>query len=265
MKTICYFLFIAFTSCSGLKANIIEIENISSILPLVDNETLVIFDIDNTLMQGQCEVATASFFNHLFKEMKALGMSDEKIIDEVYPIWMDIQKIAEVDPVDKITPYIIKDLKKREIPILAITNRGPDLAYRTLDQLKSVGIDLTQNGFHPHNLIIGDHSIAKYLEGVLFVSPFENKAEKALKLFQTIEFNPKKIICLDHNLESLVGMKDYFKKQDIAFLGLHYTICDKRDIDMEVACFQLEYLGKILSDNVAKAIVTSKQSKLIQS
>ena len=224
-------LFITITTII-LDAKIIGIKNISEVNKYANNKnTLVIFDIDNTILEPDNNDGYGSdqWFSALVKNKTDKGYNTISAIEMTLPEYFKAHKKIKVRPVEKNeTIKTIEGLQKQEIPVMALTARSFPMINNTFRQFKEMNIDLTKTSLNNQIITFKKFEFpATYKKGVLFVG--NNNKGKLLKTYlSTISFKPSKIIMIDDKEHHLKKIETVFKGTKTSFIGLRYSFLDSK-------------------------------------
>ncbi|MEI6805553.1 MAG: DUF2608 domain-containing protein [Myxococcaceae bacterium] len=200
----------------------VEIGSMKELKSFVDAETLVIFDLDNTVFHAKRYDCHASWcYDQVEAEKKIGSLSLERGM-QIYLQWAESQKSCPVEFVEAETALEIEQLQKRNIKIMALTSRGVDLENETLEQLRSLGLSFASSALSRDFLEFSVKTKAKFVEGILFVSMQNSKGSSLKKYFDLVNYQPKKIVFIDDLMENLESLEASFR--DINFIGLHYPL-----------------------------------------
>src|SRR5579863_2722674 len=114
-------LFTFFTT----NARIIETDNFELIFDYIDADTLVIFDIDNTLARPKNELGSDEWFCYLLDQKIAQGYDKTSAMYAVLPLCYYAHFNIPLVVTDSIIPTLLKNLNTRGIYTLGLTSRGP--------------------------------------------------------------------------------------------------------------------------------------------
>ena len=198
------------------RAEIIEVTKYEEALKYVNNETLFVTDLDNTVVKPAQTIGSDQWGAAEGKRFAAAGIPEAEAEDLGVGMFTFVQLKTKVLPVESTTPGILKALAKRGIKTLGLTARPLVLMDRTLEQLKSVQVSLTGTTAKP-NIDFGKGSVG-YQGGVLFVGAHGSKGQI---LKQYLESNPLK------NIKRIVFIDDrskHTKTMDEAFAGSAYEV-----------------------------------------
>lgn len=246
-----------------------SIQAVSSFIPLeqkinnkqLDHDSLVIFDIDNTLLMDEDpwehgyrkERAKANTIQSLYSEGSPFNQQlDRQTRDKLWSIYA--QSIKQT-VVDKGVLVLIKELQAQSIKIIGLTRFlvGKIGTIESLedfrnDQLAENGFDFSSS-FPQYPLIIfkqfsfeGKHPLFK--NGVLYTTLACSKGELLKAFLQEIGWKPNKVIMFDDKVDQLKTVQDVLKQMGIPFEGFEYTAVTAMPayFDKSLAEFQMQYL-----------------------
>lgn len=241
------------------QAKIIETCNFADILTEIDAETLVFFDIDDTLINTTSMLGNTPCWNYLVSKFFHTKWSSDKTLD----IYAVIQKILHHVPMSLIEPNtadIIQDLQQQGILVLGLTARTKNANYmqeadkRTYDHLKSVDIDFSLTPLPNSN----KSPLSFFSYGIIFTDT-QDKGP-FLKTFLThLGLHPKKVVFIDDKLSQIKSVQKSLKSINIPFVGFRYGKLDNFHTRFNplIVNIQLEALIKesqVLSDEEAEEI-----------
>lgn len=253
-KKILFFLLISF--CSFLQAKIIEIFSITELLNYIkEKECLVVFDIDNTLMESVHQLGSDQWFDRRVNILVTSGIDTVQAVKKAYREWYMIQGIIEFKLVEEKTKSVFDQVKK-STDTIALTTRGFDSSYPTISALNSLGIVFDDKPMDSSMLFFqneGNPAIfpgVLFLKGILFTSN-THKGEALFKLLGLIKKQPKQVIFINDKLAHLKQVEESSEKRSIPFIGLRYGYTDERvkNIDsrlLQISDLQLRQLVKEL-------------------
>jgi FMN phosphatase YigB (HAD superfamily) len=275
-------LMVLFSSCSLFKSEFIEITSITqaeNTLRQADQNTLVVFDIDQTLIDPAMKCGQPRYQqNKIFQKYRAeleQYLAERRKIDPFYgeifesKIWQSSFELVEPKTLD-----IIKSLQARGIKIVALTSTQPG-RFGIVDRmdiersrnLKSVGIDFSTSfkdqgvelkGLKPY---IGNYPT--YYKGIICpaLNAGNTKGTALIAFFDAIKWTPKKVIFFDDSKNNVISVADEMRAHAIpcvAFLYRAAFIPAKDSLDESLVRFQMDYLRKhdtVLTDEEAAAMM----------
>lgn len=258
------FFAVCFLVCTSLlTAEIREIDSIEDILPEVTHETLVLLDIDDTLIEMPVMLGSEAWRRYVRSVLKTVKTPEEatEIHDKIsYFISKRIPYVA----IEKTAHGCFEEFQSKQISVFGFTARGKKHWYDmpssdgeelTILHLKQAGFDLHSLNTHINKSLVVHPS---YGQGVFFAYPLEDKGELILELFAQADFRPSKVIFVDDkmkNVHSVNQALEQLKIPSVCFCYRHVALY--RPFDPMVAHIQLEKLffeNKILSNDEAKAL-----------
>lgn len=259
MKRSLPLIFLTLVFMSYLHGEIIEIKSFNEITPHIQQETLVIVDIDDTLLVPVQTLGTDVWFlsriDHHFQIKKDKLLALDKALAE----WEAIRHMTNVKVVEAGADELIHDLQNNQRVMMGLTTQGLALATRTIVQLKSLSIDLSKTApsLHDHYFMNGKNGVL-YRNGILFTSG-TSKGEALIKLLDRINYHPKHIVFVDDKKSHLQDVEKSVELRGMSFIGLRYGFSDQRiaNYSAEIAEIQWKYstFDHLLSDEEAALLM----------
>ncbi|MBT6538361.1 MAG: DUF2608 domain-containing protein [Francisellaceae bacterium] len=247
------FIFVISWSCMVFAKN--EIKDISSVseLPMAKStiQDLWVFDLDNTIFKTAQTLGSDQWFRGYWKNLKNKGLNESEIISNLVPLYNKIQHVTDVVLVEKEIAKIIRDLRKNNIKVIALTSRGYEVVSATNRHLNDVGISFDErNDSRYMHEVLGEHVL--YNKGIIFANGRDKG--KCLEFFLNKKnIKPKRIIFVDDHLKNVESISKITMEMEYDFEGYRYGYLDNEvaDLDMSIATEQLSSI-KIPSDNDVK-------------
>lgn len=231
-----------------------EFSMLESHLHSADQNTLVIFDIDEVIIETTDSILKPQHKPHFLKlEEELLERTSKEEALYLRSIIFQEQGIKLVE--DKILDTF-HNLKNRGISIIAITYiptgpRGKIAKFEDwgLSRLNKFGIDFRKfNNLKDHTFseIPAKHGVPLTKNGVTFTA----LATKGVLLDAVLKHNnikPKKVIFIDDKLSNLQSVESTCKNLNIPFIGIQYTAViksNKWEFNEELARLQFQVLEK---------------------
>lgn len=239
-KLISFLLIISF-----LQATIIETNRMEDILPHVDGDTWVLFDLDDTLIESELQVGRAKWFFHEVKKLTEEGHEHDEAVILCYPQWIHMQEICPVRPPEPQIPVVVQEVQQTAGAVFGLTARHPPVCPATLKQLAKIGIDFTFTA--PPCPKIDSKTPVHWEGGVLFLTDFNKKGLIFRKWLELTLLRPKKVILVDDSKNNLFDMEAEMAKIGMPCTCFHYTKTLERPFDARVA--ESEYVELIHEAN----------------
>ncbi len=229
------------------SVQVLESEDIMTIDKYVQENTLVVLDLDDTLFRSKttlgnpaCYYGLRDFFNkkkiHSEKEIRQAFCSFDTLL----------QKHLEFTLIDERIRGLIEKYKEKDITVVGLTSRTPQLAEVTRKILQDLGIQLGRNvPLDRKRFTLQTEAL--YDRGVLYVGDgnaksavldyfIENLCPHKKPLAQIVFADDKEMYVRDLEKYSLTKGYDYF--------GLYYVKEKKRQrgIDLAIAREQIKHL-----------------------
>lgn len=241
-KKISYILFATCIFFAQAFSTIIELPAITEVTKHVtDKNTLVIFDIDNTILQANEIRATDQWFSAMVTHAKSKGYSDTQAVNTVLIPFGEVLKKSTVKAVEPAVSDVIKNLQAKGNTIIALTSRSLPFVECTLKQFKSINIDLNKPPYNKKDISFFIKFPARFINGILFCSN-NDKGETLQVLFKKLKIKtPSKIVYVDDKEKYLNQIQKFADEIKIPFVGIRYSFMDN-----EVKSFVLDEESKKL-------------------
>ena len=260
MKTILMLLAMVLTMKA--QAEVIETNSYKDVLKYITADTLVVTDLDNTVIEPVQTLGSDQWGEAMGKKLLAAGFQKPQAVEMHVSMFALIQQYTKVKTVETDTANIIDELKKSKIPVLGLTARPVYIADRTIDLLKSVNLNLTgleevadimKLDQNPNEIV--------YKSGVVFVGPMNNKGLVLKSIVDQLKNSHfKRIIFVDDKSHHTVNVDKAFENSGIEVKSLRYGAADVRvqSYDAKLADFEWSHFlntGVILSDKEARELM----------
>jgi len=244
-----------------LSAEIRETDSIETVYSLVDEDTLVLLGMTDTITDSVIDVGSQPW-RHLTRKLLT-PIQDIYQPGNLHDEWT--YKVEISVPVKPVQPEMINwihTLQQQGIPVFCVTGRGRKMWYSTprshVDRLtekvlSSVDVDFSKTKV-PEALTQANSQF--FHKGIFYCASIDNKGELLSKIFQETNYRPKKVIMVDVKLDQLECMEK--KMQEAGIPGVYFlyrrTARDRRDFNPLIALFQLKFLlekDRVLSNEEA--------------
>lgn len=211
-----------------LFGEIITVNRIDTVKEWVDNETLCVLDLNDTLMQTADYLGSDTWAaKEIAREMKETGKTKGEIYEFFIPLWHTILIRSKTLPIEENTAEVILSLQERGIPLLGLTARYIEMAYPTHSQLQSIGIDLSKNTLYPYDKEIEGGFASKFIQGIVFVGLKNDKGETLFRFLDSIQYKPKRVVYVDDKLKNIESVRKVVEERGISYIGIHYTYIEE--------------------------------------
>lgn len=220
-----------------------DIQVIESEIKTADKSTLVIFDVQNVLLQPKDQLLKKQNRHHLEKFRKQLkARLGSKEYQELYSLIL-LQRNTEA--VNNKFVQLIRQVQKKDIKTLALTNCRTGQFGKIASMEQKRLYELMNAGYHFHrswplikeqvfHQLFSESSNCSptFRKGVIFTC--RTAKGPALQAFLNyVAFNPRRIIFVDDQMKNIKSVEKIAKCMDISFLGIEYLIPKNDKLPLE--------------------------------
>jgi hypothetical protein len=243
-----------------LFSEIVEVQHFNEIKKHVRSESLVILDIDDTLLVPVQMLGCDPWFIHrlnFYLEQGNYAFALDKALAE----WEGVRHLTKIKIVEEGTEEVIRELQEKNICVMGLTTQGLALATRTTKQLKHLNINLSKTApSNEDHYFINGHGVL-YRSGILFTAG-SPKGEALMKLLEILSLKPKHIVFINDKLTHVRDVEGSVELSGIEFTGLRYTFSDERVQNFRQDIAEIQWtqssFNYILSDEEALAILSTQ-------
>jgi hypothetical protein len=253
LNTSLFFILFVF---SFLQAEIYEIAHFEEIYKHLQPDTLIVYDIDDTLIVMNQELGSDHWFYHRFQRHQREGLTNQDALEKALNEWESVQHLSGCKPVEPINPEVVAYTQKH-FTVIGLTTRGLGLATRTCQLLQESGYDLSLNPLTQEELhFMQQNEGILFRKGVLFTAG-KHKGECLEKLLKATGTTPKRVLFINDKRSHLLPVEEFCVRAGIPFTGLRYGFVDERrnTFNPEISDIQWAHFGNILSDEEAEMIL----------
>lgn len=257
-QVICTFVGVLMTlaSASNIQGEIVETNEISTIASVADKDSLVLFNVTDTLYSPSTTFGSNQWRKY-FAERAEKNISDEKLrvwlIDKIKKESITIPK----KPVEAGTSELISNLQNQSIPVLGITKKKMSTTYAnnfgaiTRDHILSVGINLEKT-LNYYTVQPDENSKYDFAYGIIFTSK-QPVGETMVSFLKRVTSKPTKVVMIDNSKEALELTEAALANSGIAFKGFRYGRSDSRKQAFDPVLGIIQFLvfeieGRVMSD-----------------
>jgi len=242
-------------------------------LDVADSETLVVYDIDDTLIeQSEKLLVILSAPQDAFNENDKIFVQKfqkmaKAYAEEKYPFSKNIMDIIysriltkqSAKPVESMIANVIHDLQKRNVRVIALTNRsvGPWGIIENMESLSysricEIGIDLnlsfTTQNISMENLTPNNGFYPVFYKGILLTARNNSKGRVLSEFLNRMQWAPKKVVVFDDKKDGLCleSITKEMQKRHIPCTCFWYRAIfrNKPQFDQKIITYQWNYLIK---------------------
>lgn len=248
-------LSLALTLATPLHAEIIETQNITELRSHITQDTLVIFDIDNTIMAPVQQLGSDQWFHHRMDTHRATGKNKRDSLELALAEWMSVQNVTKMRLVEPECEQLIHSLQEEGYTVMGLTTRGLGLSTRTVYQLQSLNVTLAATAPVDHDIFFENGQGVLFRQGILFTAG-SHKGKALDKFLQTTGIQPKRIVFINDKEDHLTPVDQFCQHAGIPFTGLRYGYLDEwvAGFRKDITAVQFVHFGHILSDEEAEVM-----------
>lgn len=221
-------LFLFLLLGTSINAHIIESNTLATVLDYTRTpNTLVIFDIDNTLAHPTEELSSDEWFCYLVEQKMLQGYDYLTSVYYALPAAYYAQFNVPLELTESTTPALIAYLIDNGIAVMALSTRTLFIAERTLEQLNNINIHFFMPNVDPHDLVLPMQHPCFYKNGILFTGN-NDKGQVLTCFFNIMNYHPETVIFVDDKMKYLVSVEKALEEHDVVFYGIRYSGCDER-------------------------------------
>lgn len=212
-----------------MQALVFESNDFETLVPHVQPGTLVVLDLDDTVMTTVGHLGSQAWVNYMIARLMKKGLDLGDALGITASLQLLFYTQISMVPVEQKIPEIIKDLQNNNVPVIALTSRTLAIEEVTLKQLDSIGVDFSNNTLYQGKIKRGITSLALYADGIIFCTG-NDKGQILFQFLDAIGYVPQKIVFVDDQLKNVIKVESAAEQRGIDFVGIHY----KRQLAMGV-------------------------------
>ncbi len=240
----------------GLSLGLVrDCSTIQEVLSEATPDTLVVFDIDNTLIRPCQLLGSEEWFQYHLKQKKEALRNDEEALNQTLDLLHSIYAVTKVQPMEPETAKVVGQVQNRGGMVIGLTSRGPMSANMTIRHLTSVGIDLSVASPTKASFPLIDLSETLYHRGIIF-SNGKSKRQSLLSFFRQLSWRPQRIVYVNDQGKYLDEVSA-FENEGISYTGLRYSRGDAymQNFNPLLCDIELDAFTHLISDDVATKVL----------
>ncbi len=205
---------------------------IEEVLQGADRDTLVLWDVDQTLLTPDDPILKPKWDKQLEQWMGGKKVMIDPVTGKTRYIFREILMSAPHSLVDSRSVSLVKEFQERGVPMIAFTlapggkvGQVESFVEWRCEELRRFGFDFS-GAFSNRGRVELPKDLEKeyppvYQSGIL-VTSLHDKGPVLRNFFEAIQWTPKKIIIIDDQIGNVNSIVDLFK-DEIETIGIHYT------------------------------------------
>lgn len=208
-------------------AHIITIKSMWELLQYLPSQnvpTLVIFDIDNTLLHPTTDLGSDQWFSAMLEKNGATH-DYHAALHATLPLCFHVHHHIDLMLTEPDLATCLQQVETRCDHTICLTARSPVLCEKTLKELNKNNLDFHIPEFDYVSLNLPHSSI--YRRGVLFCGG-NTKDVVLAEFLRAIHFAPQMIVCVDDKESNLRLVERITQQMNIPSILIRYAGCDDR-------------------------------------
>lgn len=210
----------------GARGEVREIKSMSEILPEVRPTTLLVFDLDNTLVEPEGNIGSDQWYDYIVTALRRDGLDPAAAEAQAGALWTRMLAKVKAKPVEELTPILVREQQKRGLKILGLTARGPEDAPATFAQLKAIGLDLEKSAVAKDDLAFAPGGL--YSRGVYFVGDGPDKGKALLAFLERTGVRPTRVVFVDDKPRHAKNVDAALTGAGIPCVAFRYGAADEK-------------------------------------
>ncbi|MBI2385236.1 MAG: DUF2608 domain-containing protein [Elusimicrobia bacterium] len=211
---------------AAARAEVREIKSMSEIAADIRPTTLLVFDIDNTLVEPVGNIGSDQWYDYVVKALRRDGLDADSAEKKAGELWTKTLGTVKVKPVEDLTPVLVREEQKRGVKVLALTARGPEDAAATFAQLEAIGLDLEKSAAAKGGLTFAP--TGRYSRGVYFVGDGPDKGKALLAFLEKIGMRPTRVVYVDDKPRHAKSVDAAMTAVGIPCVAFRYGAADEK-------------------------------------
>ncbi len=263
-KTLLVFLFLVLSHRQALAIRTYSIasDEVKAITTLIDKDSLVLIDIDNTLITPKSRMLAYSSAQSNFINNLILQAEKRPFLKTAVTAWLQQRKVMLVEL--EWSNYI-EQLKQQGAMVLGVTSMS-HLIYETFknpelwryNEISQLGVQFADkvNGKEQINIYKLRSKDSIFYKGIIFTGPYHGQSKTLVEFMRITNLSPNKIVMFSNSASKLASMADAVKTFMLTFHKINYLAVQRLPsaIDNRIIKLQQSTLintGKWLEDEEA--------------
>ncbi|OGT34979.1 MAG: hypothetical protein A3F11_12045 [Gammaproteobacteria bacterium RIFCSPHIGHO2_12_FULL_37_14] len=220
---------------SEYSMRILESKHIRDVLKHCTYNSMVIFDLDNTIVESAQELGGDQWFVNFIEYAAGIIVDRAEAISVVLGVYHAVQYHVDLRAVQSEAMRIIQILQDVGIPVLALTARSTNISEPTLRQLDKLGIQFSKQWDDEVFVVLRESQhVSIFEQGVVFCDGLD-KGRCLDAFLKYKQLSPQHVVMMDDKEKYLWSVDSIMRTFDAQFIGLRYGYLDEK-----VKAFNLE-------------------------
>ena len=210
----------------GPVCTVLESNSINSVLEHANvGDTLVIFDIDNTLLHTKQELGSDAWAFWVVQQKIRQGLPPHQALEYMFDLFKHIHTHIDIYPVEDHAVTVLQQLKERSIPTICLTGRPGPLIDQTIEQLRKTGLVLNCPDTLDKAMTLKLQHKAEMSNGVI-CGGINDKGHVMSTVFQELGYQTPHIVFVDDKQSCVDSIGKACSTGNIGYTGLRYGYLD---------------------------------------
>lgn len=240
--------------------DISQIDSIEDVIPYVDKKTLVLVDLDNTLITSAQTIGSTQWFDDMLKNNVKDETNENLAIQKAVDDWIEVQFHTKLVPIEDKTIKTMQKIQGLALHVIALTARSNNISDVTYDSLKDLGLDFKVNNNIPEQYLSRDKTTL-HKNGII-TAALHNKGKIVREFLRRNNLSKaqiNKIIFVDDKQKNVDQFAKSIINTQINVVGLKYNGAeeDVNNYSSKLAKLQFNIFkqcGQLLPDEKVLAI-----------
>lgn len=252
-QTLVFFILLLI-SLTGLQAKIIETDRMEDILSEIDENTIVFFDIDDTLVYIPTMMGSGGWWSHCSKVFKKNSWDLVKVATMLMPNLHQAALLVRSELVEEKAPQLIEDLKKSHHLVFGLTARAKQIAHNphfdvtTKSELARLGVFFSKAKVD-----------LPYVSGGIIYTSSMPKGPFLEQFLLKLNKKKKKVVFIDDNWKQIYSVDVQMAALKIPTVCFRYNKMDKCVQEFNPLIANIQLKGAL----EANVILTNEQAQEI--
>jgi hypothetical protein len=215
-------------------------------------KTLLVFDIDNTLLTTVTDLGSDQWFTHMVQEHRSCGLEYRAAVEQVAPLYHHIHKHIDLVPTEPCLAQLFASLALDGYAMICLTARSLVLQQKTLEHLTKYELLKFLSKYPDH-----DTANYAYAQGVIFCAG-RDKGVVLLSFLQSVGCEAAIIIFVEDKMHQVDSVLTALRSNNIPSIGLRYAGLDERVQAFNPRTAQQELNEFLMSNPLDKCLYLSE-------
>ena len=195
----------------------------------VGNENvLVVFDIDNTILAMEQGLGADQWYEWQ-KDLSQHDHCNSQNVGDRFAVQGALYFVSAMRPTQADAASQVKTIQNNEVPVIALTSRGPEFRLQTFRELRRNGYSFSHSSIGPPGgyeqmfMPVENGRLSRYEDGV-FMTAGQHKGDMLYALLQkTGTTMPTAIVMVDDKQKNLDAVKETFDTLGVPVHAWRYS------------------------------------------